>query len=208
MLIDGDERQQRGPRHTGGVDDEQVQPESLAEWRAWLAENHDRGAGVWLVMRRASAGGPRISYEESVEQALCFGWVDGHAVARDDESYYLRFTPRQPASTWSAVNRERAERLIATGQMTPAGQAMVDLAKRTGSWDPFPDADAGLLPADLADAFAADPTAAQYFDAFPPSSRRLILRWIAEAKRPETRAKRVTETVELARHNIRAHHSR
>jgi len=179
-----------------------------AAWRSWLARHAGTHSQVRLAIFHRGSETSSVGYAVAVEQALCFGWVDGHAVARDHESYYLRFTPRQPASTWSAVNRERVERLIATGQMTPAGQAMVDLAKRTGSWDPFPDADAGLLPADLAHAFAAEPAAAQNFDAFPPSSRRLILRWIAEAKRPETRAKRVTETVELARHNIRAHHSR
>src|SRR3954447_26856627 len=155
MLIAGGERRQRGPRHTDGVDDEQVQPESLAEWRAWLAQNHDRGAGVWLVMRKASAGGPRISYEESVEQALCFGWVDSKGKALDAERTMLWFAPRKARSGWSRPNKVRIERLIAAGLMAPAGLALIEAAKADGSWtllDPVEDL---IVPDDLAAAFAA-----------------------------------------------------
>src|SRR4051794_34883810 len=123
MLIDGGERRQSGPRHTGGVDDEQVQPGSLAEWRAWLAEHHGRGSGVWLVTWRAGSGGPRIGYEESVEQALCFGWVDSKGRALDAERTMLWFAPRKGRSGWSRPNKQRVERLLAAGQMAPAGIA-------------------------------------------------------------------------------------
>jgi uncharacterized protein YdeI (YjbR/CyaY-like superfamily) len=204
MLIDGGERQQRGPRHTDGVDDEQVQPESLAEWREWLVQNHDRGAGVWLVMRRASAGGPRISYEESVEQALCFGWVDSKGRSLDAERTMLWFAPRKRGSGWARTNKERIERLTAAGLMAPAGQAVIDAAKADGSWSLLDDVENLAVPDDLAAAFAAHPPAQQHWDAFPRSVRRAILEWIVQAKRAETRANRVAEAAAKAQVNERA----
>jgi uncharacterized protein YdeI (YjbR/CyaY-like superfamily) len=180
----------------------------LAAWRSWLAAHGATATEIRLAIFHQGSTTSSVGYAEAVEHALCFGWVDSHASARDDESFYLRFSPRNPASTWSKINRERVERLTAAGQMMPAGQEMVDLAKRTGTWDPFPEADAGVIPDDLAEALAANPTAAAHFEAFPPSSRRLILRWIASAKRPPTRARRVAETAELAGRNIRANHPR
>ena len=204
MLIDGGERRQRGPRHTGGVIDDQVQPASLAEWRAWLAQNHGRGAGVWLVMRKASAGGPRISYEESVEQALCFGWVDSKGRSLDAERTMLWFAPRKRGSGWARTNKERIERLTAAGLMTPAGQALIDAAKADGSWTLLDDVENLVVPDDLAAAFAAHPPAREHWDAFPRSARRATLEWIVQAKRAETRAKRVAEAAEKAQANERA----
>ncbi|GAA4421626.1 YdeI family protein [Actinokineospora soli] len=173
-----------------------IEPTTLADWRSWLAEHAATEREVWLVLRR---GG--VSYAEAVEQALCFGWVDGLHRKLDDTASTLRFTPRKPSSAWSASNRERVERMIATGQMTPAGQAMVDLAKETGTW-----LSGEVVPDDLAALLAENPTAQAHFAAFPPSSRHTILSWIASAKRPETRQRRLRETVELAAQNLRANH--
>ena len=181
-----------------------MQPESLAEWRAWLAENHDRGAGVWLVMRRASAGGPRIGYEESVEQALCFGWVDSKGRSLDAERTMLWFAPRKRGSGWARTNKERIERLTAAGLMAPAGQAVIDAAKADGSWGLLDDVENLVVPDDLAAAFAAHPPAQQHWDAFPRSVRRAILEWIVQAKRAETRANRVAEAAVKAQVNERA----
>ena len=181
-----------------------MQPESLAEWRAWLAENHDRGAGVWLVMRRASAGGPRISYEESVEQALCFGWVDSQAKGLDAERTMLWFAPRRTRSGWARTNKRRIERLTAAGLMAPAGQAVIDAAKADGSWTLLDDVEDLVVPADLAAAFAAHPGSREHWDGFPRSPRRAMLVWLVEAKRPQTRAKRVAEIAERAAHGERA----
>jgi uncharacterized protein YdeI (YjbR/CyaY-like superfamily) len=204
MLIDGDRRRQRVSRHTGLVDDEQVQPESLTEWRAWLAHNHGRDAGVWLVMRKARAGGPRISYEESVEQALCFGWVDSKGRSLDAERTMLWFAPRKRGSGWARTNKERIERLTAAGLMAPAGQAVIDAAKADGSWTLLDDVENLVVPDDLAAAFAAHPPAREHWDAFPRSARRATLEWIVQAKRAETRAKRVAEAAEKAQVNERA----
>ncbi|WIX84918.1 YdeI/OmpD-associated family protein [Amycolatopsis sp. DG1A-15b] len=177
---------------------------SAAEWRAWLAAPGE--TSVWLVIRRKGSAVPGVRIHEAMEQALCFGWIDSKALRRDAESTYLCFTPRKPGSTWSRVNRERISRLTAAGLMAPAGQAMVDLARRTGTWDVLAEAQDGVVPADLRGAFAAEATARRCFEAFPPSSRRLILEWIAKAKRPETRRRRIATTVELARENRRAAH--
>jgi len=198
MLIDGRERSQSGPRHTDGVDDEQVQPESLAEWREWLAQNHDRGAGVWLVTRRASAGGPRIGYEESVEQALCFGWVDSRTRSLDAERTLQYFTPRRSRSGWARPNKQRIERLLAEGLMAPAGLAVIEAAKADGSWTLLDDAEELVVPDDLAAAFAERPGSREHWDAFPRSPRRMMLVWLVEARRPATRAARVAEIADRA----------
>ncbi len=175
---------------------------SVAQWREWLAA--PRGRAVWLVLRRKHSRAPGVLVHEAMEQALCFGWIDSKALKRDAESTYLCFTPRNPKSTWSKVNRERVARLTDAGLMAPPGQAMVELARRTGTWDALAEAQDGVVPPDLRHAF--DATAATHFAAFPPSSKRLILEWIAKAKRPETRQRRIATTVELARENVRAAH--
>ena len=115
-------------------DDDRVQPGSLGEWREWLAAHHGRGRGVWLVTWRAGSAGPKISYEESVEQALCFGWVDSKGRALDAERTMLWFAPRKARSGWSRPNKQRVERLLAAGLMAPAGLAAVESAKADGSW--------------------------------------------------------------------------
>jgi uncharacterized protein YdeI (YjbR/CyaY-like superfamily) len=179
---------------------------SAGEWRSWLAASGGSVPSVWLVIRRKHSGVPGVLVHEAMEQALCFGWIDSKALKRDGESTYLCFTPRKPRSTWSRVNRDRVARLTAAGLMTPSGQAMVDLARRTGTWDALAEAQDGVVPPDLSLAFGADEVALGHFDGFPPSSRRLILEWIAKAKRPETRQRRIATTVELARENRRAAH--
>lgn len=177
---------------------------SPAEWRAWLQAHGAAEPAAWLAIRRAGEE-VGVTVPEAVEQALCFGWIDGVA-ARDDRHFYVRFSRRNPKSTWSKVNRERVDRLTRSGQMTEHGQAVIDLARRTGTWDRLAAAQDLVVPDDLASRLAADPEADRHFRAFPPSSRRLILEWIATAKRPATRARRVEETATLAATNRRAHH--
>lgn len=158
---------------------------TVDEWRAWLAQNCRSANEVWLVMFRKDSGTPGIRHHEAVEHALCFGWIDGLHRRVDAHSSQLRFTPRRPGSTWSKLNRERAARMTELGLMTPAGQAMIDLAKATGRWEV-------AIPEDLRvrlDAHAA-------FRALPPSSRRLTLEGIALAKRPETRQRRLEQALE------------
>lgn len=180
------------------------QPESLAEWRAWLMENHARPQGVWLITYKKGSGKPRIDYGESVEEALCFGWVDSKANKLDEERSMLWFAPRKPRTGWSRSNKERVERLISDGRMMPPGLAKIEAAKADGSWNKLDAVEALEVPPDLADALAGVPNAAANFAAFPRSARRGILEWIVQAKTPETRAKRIEETARLAGENVRA----
>jgi uncharacterized protein YdeI (YjbR/CyaY-like superfamily) len=187
---------------------EQVHLLTRAEWRDWLAEHHATAPGVWLVSYKAATGKPRFSYEAAVEEALCFGWIDSIERRLDDERSMLTFTPRKKRSNWSASNKARVERLIADGLMTPAGLAAVEVAKTDGSWTALDAVEALEMPADLRDALAANQVAHLHFDAFPPSVRKGIYAWIAGAKRPGTRQKRIAETVRLAGENIRANQPR
>jgi uncharacterized protein YdeI (YjbR/CyaY-like superfamily) len=181
-------------------DDEALLCGSAVEWRDWLAANGRSERSVWLVVHR-DAG---VDLASAVEHALCFGWIDSKTLKRDERSTYQCFTPRNPRSTWSKVNRDRVERLTAAGLMEAPGQELIDNARRTGTWDLLADAQNLIVPADLATALAADPPADQNFQAFPPSARRAILEWITLAKRPETRAGRIEQTVAEAVHNRRA----
>ena len=181
-----------------------IHPLTRAEWRAWLEENHSRGEGVWLITYKKATGMPRMEYDEAVEEALCFGWVDSKPNKLDDERSLLWFAPRKPGTGWSKPNKERVARLIAAGLMAPAGLAKVEAAQADGSWNALDAVEALELPVDLEQALTVDPAAQRYWDAFPRSVKRGILEWIASAKTPSTRARRVDETVRLAAENRRA----
>jgi uncharacterized protein YdeI (YjbR/CyaY-like superfamily) len=180
-------------------------PRTIADWRDWLARNSQSEKEIWLIIHHKDCGTPSPRYHEAIEQALCFGWIDGLHRKHDADSSRLRFTPRRPRSTWSRVNRERAANMIELGQMTPHGQALIDTAKATGTWQVVPD-DGAALPDDLREPLHRNEAARTNFEGFPPSSKRLILEWIATAKRPETRQRRIDRAVELAAVNIRANH--
>mgnify|MGYP000942824389 FL=1 len=185
-----------------------LQPATLADWRAWLADNHARPEGVWLITYRPATGKTPFSYEQAVEEALCFGWIDGQANKLDDERTMLWFAPRRPGSGWARTNKARIERLIADGRMTPAGLSKIEAAQADGSWTLLDSVERLEVPDDLAAEFDKYPDARAHFDAFPPSARRMALAWIATAKRPETRAKRVAETARLAQENVRVNQRR
>lgn len=179
-------------------------PLTRAEWRAWLEANHTRPTGVWLVSYKKATGKPSIPYDEAVEEALCFGWVDSKPNKLDDERAMLWFAPRKAGTGWSRPNKERVERMIAAGLMTPAGQAKVDAAKADGSWTALDAIENLEIPVDLAQALDGYADARTHFEAFPRSVKRGILEWIANAKTAPTRAKRVDETARLAQENRRA----
>ena len=181
-----------------------VQPATRAQWRSWLAEHHAAITGVWLVSYKKATGKPRIEYEEAIEEALCFGWVDGKANTLDEERSMLWFAPRKPRTGWSRPNKQRVARLLAAGLMAPAGLAKVEAAQADGSWNSLDAVEALEVPLDLARALAAYPQAARNFEAFPRSVKRGILEWIVQAKRPETRVARIAETARLADENERA----
>lgn len=179
-------------------------PLTRDEWRAWLEQNHTRTQGVWLITYKKATGKPRVAYAETVEEALCFGWIDSKSNALDDERAMRWYAPRKPRTGWSRVNKQHVERLLAAGLMTPAGQAKIDAAQQDGSWSALDAVENLEIPPDLAAALAAAPAANAYFAAFPRSAKRAILEWIAHAKTDATRAKRIAETVRLAEQNQRA----
>ncbi len=183
-------------------------PLTLADWRAWLAANHGRVEGIWLISPRRAADRVAFSYEEAVEEALCYGWIDGHTKTLDDMYGMQWFAPRRAGSVWAKSNKERVARLIAQGRMTPAGLAKIEAAQADGTWSLLDSAERLEVPDDLAAAFANYPDARAHFDAFPRSARFGILGWIALAKRPETRANRIAETARLAQENVRANQPR
>jgi len=183
---------------------EQIHPQTRAEWRSWLETHHEHSPGVLVVQWRGITGKPRMTYDELVEEALCFGWIDSRAHKLDDERSANTMTPRRPTSVWARSNKERIERLIAEGRMTHAGLRVVEIAKANGSWTMLDDVDALVIPDDLSAALAENEAAQEHFAAFPPSAQKIILYWIKSAKRPETRRRRITETVRLAAANLRA----
>ncbi len=176
------------------------------EWREWLGGNCQSKTSVWLIVYHKRSNTPSVRFHDAIVDALCFGWVDSKAIPRDGESFCLLFSLRNPKSTWGKANRERAEEMTEQGLMMPSGQAVIDLAKQTGTWDELADAQNLAIPDDLQRLFDEHNTAFKNFQAFPPSSQRLILEWIAKAKRAETRERRIAQTVELAGSNVRANH--
>jgi uncharacterized protein YdeI (YjbR/CyaY-like superfamily) len=181
-----------------------VHAEDRATWRAWLEAHHATESGAWLVSWRKGHG-PRVEYEDAVEEALCFGWIDSQGGNIDEARSRQYFAPRKPTSGWAATNKARVERLIAEGRMAPAGLAAIERAKANGSWTLLDDVEQGIVPGDLARALSERPLAAANFEAFPKSAKRAMLEWVAQAKRPETRAKRVTEIAARAAANERAY---
>jgi uncharacterized protein YdeI (YjbR/CyaY-like superfamily) len=181
---------------------------SRKEWRKWLEKNHQTEKFIWLVIYRKKSKTPSVYYDEAVEEALCFGWIDSKGNERDSESFYLFFAQRNPKSNWSKINKQRVERMTAEGLMTSNGQKLIDLAKTNGTWDAMEEIDNLVIPADLKNMFARNKKAFKNFEAFPPSSKKIILNWILSAKRQETREQRIKQTVELAAKNIKANHYR
>ncbi|MFI5262139.1 MAG: YdeI family protein [Candidatus Limnocylindrales bacterium] len=181
-----------------------VPADDRATWRTWLEANHATAHGAWLVTRRPRSGQLGLDYEGAVEEALCFGWVDSTGGQVDDEHAKLYFAPRKPRSAWAASNKARVERLIREGQMAPAGHAAMERAKANGSWEVLDGAERLEVPEDLTAALEARPPAASNFAAFTPSARKLLLGWVALARRPETRAARITQIAEAAARNERA----
>ena len=181
-----------------------VHADDRATWRAWLEANHATARGAWLVTWRSRSGRVGLDYEAAIEEALCFGWVDSTGGHVDDERGKLYFAPRKPRSVWAASNKARVERLIGEGRMAPAGLAAIERAKANGSWEILDAVERLEIPEDLAAALEVRPPAAVNFAAFPPSARKMMLGWVALARRPETRAVRITKIAEAAARNERA----
>ena len=170
-----------------------------AQWRRWLVEHHAKEKnGIWLVFDKQKTGRGSLAYEAAVEEALCFGWIDSIVKRVDDERYCRKFTPRKDDSRWSNTNKVRVKKLIEEGRMTGFGLAKIEAARKSGSWevDPRPDLNPEM-PRELAEGLARDRNAKDFFTTLAPSCQKHFIAWIITAKRPETRAKRLKETMAL-----------
>jgi uncharacterized protein YdeI (YjbR/CyaY-like superfamily) len=173
---------------------------SRPAWRNWLARNHDRSNVIWLAYYKKGCGKRSVSHRDALEEALCFGWIDSIIRRLDEERYAQKYTPRNPKSIWSATNKALIAKLFAEGRIAAPGLAKVEAAKRNGSWDRLNDLDrigrGGDLPPDLAAALAREPLARAAFERRPPSEKKMWGYWVLSAKKPETRARRVAETIQ------------
>jgi uncharacterized protein YdeI (YjbR/CyaY-like superfamily) len=173
-------------------------------WRLWLKKNGEKEKSVWLIISRKSAAKKSIKYEEAVEDALCFGWIDSKANKRNEESFYQSFVKRNPKSSWSKINKERVSQLIDQGLMTVKGMEVIEQAKVNGAWSSLDSIENLKLAPNFKKALELNRQALDTFEAFPRSVKKGILEWIQNAKRKETREKRINETVSSAMKNIRA----
>jgi uncharacterized protein YdeI (YjbR/CyaY-like superfamily) len=173
-------------------------------WRTWLERNHASVKDLWLVFHKKHTGKTGLVYDEAVEEALCFGWIDGILKRIDGEKHTIRFCPRRKNSIWSERNKERVRRMMKAGRMTEAGLAKVREAKENGQWDKAAEReDTTIVPAELAEALAKDGRVRTNFKRLAPSYRRQFIYWIGTAKREDTRHKRVAEAIRMIRENRR-----
>jgi len=170
------------------------------EWRRWLERNHDRSDGIWLILRKKGADIQGVTYEDALDEALCFGWIDSRLERIDDEIHRQRFTPRRRGSIWSKANTKRVERLVTEERMDDAGLERVREARRNGRWAEAYESriPSHKMPTNLKDALTADPTAWRNFSSFAESYRRTYIMWVLDAKTDATRRKRIAKVVELA----------
>lgn len=171
---------------------------SQQDWESWLEDNHEDSPGVWIKMAKKASGIPSINHKEALEEALCFGWIDGQAKSLDEQYTLRMFTPRRARSTWSKINVGHIERLTNEGRVRPAGQREVDAAKADGRWDAAYSSQATIeVPEDFARALQAKPEALTFFDSLTKTARWPFLFRLATIKKPETRSRRITQYVDL-----------
>jgi uncharacterized protein YdeI (YjbR/CyaY-like superfamily) len=179
-------------------------PRDLAAWRSWLTANHDRARGVWVVSWRTASGRAAIPYQQLVEQALCFGWIDSTVNTLDPDRGLQLMTPRKAKSGWTRLNRRRVAELEKQGQMTDAGRRSIEVAKANGWWTLADSVEDLIEPDELAVALDAAPASRDAWNGFPPSARKQMLWWVVSAAKPETRAKRIDTIVAEAAQGRRA----
>ncbi len=180
------------------ADLEELLVDDAAAWQDWLASHHADHPGVWLVLHKEGGHTTTLTYAQALDDALCFGWIDGQLARRDDQSYRRRFTPRRPGSPWSARNVEHVTRLTEAGRMRPAGTAAVEAAKAQGTWQVAYRGQADMeVPPDLATALSAAPAAATTFDQLDAANRYAIVYRLNAVKRPATRERKLAEYVDM-----------
>jgi uncharacterized protein YdeI (YjbR/CyaY-like superfamily) len=171
-------------------------------WRTWLGLNHDKKKGVWLIYYRTGTGKPSIPYDDSVEEALCFGWIDGIIKKLDEEKFARKFMPRKSRSRWSRSNRERAEKMIKEGRMAEPGLARIRDAKESGEWSKAQENRKELvIPAFFVETLSKNKKASEFFSNLAPTYKRHFVGWVSSAKREETRAKRIKEALRYLEQN-------
>lgn len=179
---------------------------SKQDFASWLDRNHASAKGLWLQLAKKASGAASVTYPEAVEVALCYGWIDGQKKSQDEAAWLQKFTPRGPRSIWSVINREKAQQLIASGQMKPAGLAAIESAKKDGRWDAAYDSPKrATVPADFQAALERCPKAHAFFQTLNSSNRYALLFRLQTAKRPETRARRIEQFVQLLERNEKLH---
>ena len=172
------------------------------EWEDWLAQNHAEAKGVWLQFAKKDSGIPSINYQQAVEGALCYGWIDGQSKSFDNSYWLQRFTPRKPKSNWSRINREKVDALAAAGRMQPAGLKQVELAKADGRWEAAYDSPSKMnVPEDFQAELDKNPAAQEFFNTLNSANRYAVLYRIQTAKKPATRAERIRKLVEMLARN-------
>ena len=172
------------------------------EWRRWLEVNHSQDEAIWVVIQKVKSPNPGIKYDEALDEALCFGWIDGKMRRLDEYEFIQWFSPRRRNSLWSRRNRDKVEMLIGEGRMTGAGLAEVEKAKMNGRWEAaYSSKDTPTMPDDLLEALKLNKVAHDNFSAFPNSARFMYIHWINDSKRDSTRARRINRVVERAAEN-------
>ncbi|WKV10609.1 YdeI/OmpD-associated family protein [Marivirga harenae] len=177
---------------------EEICPSSREEWRDWLELNHKEKDAVWLVFYKRSTPNFNLSWSESVDESLCFGWIDSTKKTIDDERFIQYFSKRRPKSNWSKVNKDKVKNLIDQGLMKDAGFKSIEVAKENGSWTILDTVERLEIPEDLERELRRKKGAMQYFESLNKSSKKGFLYWVASAKRDNTRNKRISEIVENA----------
>ena len=171
---------------------------SQAEWESWLGQNGGTSTGAWLRLAKKGAGQRTVTYEEAVESALCHGWIDGQKKAESEQYWLQRFTPRSAKSIWSKLNKDKAEALIVAGRMRRAGLREIEKAKQDGRWEAaYTSASNAIVPDDLQAALDANPKAAKFFATLNSRNRYAILFRIQNARKPETRARKIAEFIDM-----------
>lgn len=183
-------------------------PTNLSDWRKWLEKNHLSKQSVWLVCYNKNSGKKSITWSESVDAALCFGWIDSKKIKVDEEKTHQFFSKRKARSTWSKINKVKVAQLIEQGLMTDAGYKSIDVAKQNGSWTILDTVENLVIPEDLRVEFEKNAVAGAFFDGMSKSSKKAVLQWLVLAKTAETRQKRIAEIVECSAQNLKPKHLR
>jgi uncharacterized protein YdeI (YjbR/CyaY-like superfamily) len=183
-------------------------PKNQAAWREWLQENHQIKQAVWLVFYNKKSGIESLTWSESVDVALCFGWIDSKKISIDKDTSHQFFSKRKPKSTWSKINKIKIEKLIEQGLMAEAGFRSIEIAKQNGSWTILDEVEELIIPKDLEAAFTENPNSKEFYSASNKSFKKLILYWLVSARTTETRQRRLAEIIESAEQNLKPKHLR